>query len=197
MPERVVITEFPIARGAMCCDTLFLTTAAMQSPALPATLGHELSHLCSSDPWLGVAVDRLRSRVDPCREIQLEHMRGAWKLLGLLCLPGRWAICLARGGAGERVLPGRWAAYKLAREHTADAYAASLGQAELTCWYFRSVRPEDDGLSRLLDMASCHPPVAERIARLQALPRPVPFADLDDDPMALWPREAIRTSVAA
>jgi Zn-dependent protease with chaperone function len=198
MPERVVIVEFPVAGAMVRRDTLFLTTAAMQSPALPALLGHELSHLRSSDPWLGVAVDRLGNGIDPYPGIQLEYMRGAWKLLGLLCLPGHWVIRLARGGMGERMLSSRWTAYKLARELTADAYAASLGQAGLTCWYLRSVRPEDDGPSRLIDALSCHPSAAERIARLQALPRPVPFADLEDDPVAAaWPREAIRASVAA
>lgn len=198
MPEQVVIVEFPIAGAMVRRDTLFLTTAAMQSPALPALLGHELSHLRSSDPWLGVAVERLGKGVDPYPGLQLEYMPGAWKLLGLLCLPGHWAIRLARGGMGERVLSSRWTAYKLARELTADAYAASLGQAELTCWYLRSVCPADDGPSRLMDALTHHPPVGERIARLRALPRPVPFADLEDDPVAAtWPREAIRASVAA
>jgi Zn-dependent protease with chaperone function len=198
MPERVAIVEFPIAGAMVRRDTLFLTTAAMRSPTLAALLGHELSHLRSSDPWLGVAVGRLGKGADPYPEIQLEYMRGAWKLLGLLCLPGHWAIRLARGGMGERMLSSRWTAYKLARELTADAYAASLGQAELTCRYLRSVQPVDDGPSRLIDALGCHPPVAERIARLQALPRPVPFADLEDDPVAAArPREAIRASVAA
>ncbi|HEY0390840.1 MAG TPA: M48 family metalloprotease [Solirubrobacterales bacterium] len=198
MPERILIVECPIAGAMVRRDTLFFTTAAMQSPALPALLGHELSHLRSSDPWLGVAVDRLGSGIDPYPGIQLEYMRGAWKLFGLLCLPGHWAIRLARGGVGTRMLSSRWTAYKLARELTADAYAASLGQAGLTCWYLRSVRPEDDGPSRLIDALTFHPSVAERIARLQALPRPVPFADLEDDAAAaVLPREAIRASVAA
>lgn len=52
--------------------------------------------------------------------------------------------------------------------------------------------------SRLIDALSCHPSVSERTARPQALPRPIPFADLEDDPVAAaWPREAIRASVAA
>ncbi len=198
IPERVAIVEFPIAGAMVRHDTLLLTTTAMRSPVLPALLGHELSHLRSSDPWLGVAVARLGKGIDPYPGIQLECMPGAWKLLGLLCLPGHWAICLARGGMGERMLSSRWTAYKVARELTADAYAASLGQAGLTCRYLRSVRPVDDGPSRFIDALSLHPPVAERIARLQALPRPVPFADLEDDPVAAArPRETIRSSVAA
>ena len=197
MPERVLIVEFPIAGAMVRRDTLLLSTGAMQSPALPALLGHELSHLRSSDPWLGVAVDRLGRGGDPLPGIQLECMPGAWKLLGFLCLPSHWAIRLARGGMGKQMLSSRWTAYKLARELTADAYAASLGQAQLICWHLRSVRPKDDGPSRLMDALSCHPPVAERIARLRALPRPVPFADLVDDPVtAAQPREAIRASVA-
>jgi Zn-dependent protease with chaperone function len=198
MPERVVIVDCPIAGAMVRRDTLLFTTTAIRSPALPALLGHELSHLRSSDPWLGVAVQRLGKGVDPYPGLQLEYMPGAWKLLGLLCLPGHWAIRLARGGMGERMLSSRWTAYKLARELTADAHAASLGQAELTCRYLRSVRPADDGPSRLMDALTHHPPVGERIARLRALPRPVPFADLEDDPVAAtWPREVIRASVGS
>lgn len=196
-PERVVIVEFPVAGAMVRRDALLLTTAAVRSPALPALLGHELSHLRSSDSWLGLAVGRLGDGIDPCPGLQLEHMPGAWKLLGLLCLPGHWALCLAHGGMGERMSGGRWTAYKQAREFTADAYAASLGQAGPMCRHLRSVRPEDDGPSRFLDALTRHPPVAERIARLRAMPRPVPFADFKDDPVvAAGPREAIRASVA-
>lgn len=198
MPKRVVIVDFPIAGGMVRRDTLLLTTAAMRSQALPALLGHELSHLHSSDSWLGLAVGRLGFGVDACPGHQLEHMPGAWKLLGLLCLPGHWALCLAHGGMGERMSAGRWTAYQEARELTADAYAASLGQAELTCRYLRSTRPKDTGAPRLMDALTHHPPVAERIARLQTLPRPIAFADFEDDPItAARPREAIRSSVAA
>lgn len=102
-------------------------------------------------------MERLGKGVNPYSELQLEYVPGAWKLLGLLCLPGHWAIRLARGGMGERMLSSRWTAYKLARELTADAYAASLGQAELTCRYLRSVRPADDGPSRLMDALTHHP----------------------------------------
>jgi Zn-dependent protease with chaperone function len=197
MPERVVIIKYPIVGGLVRQDTLFLTTAAMRSPALPALLGHELSHLRSSDPWLAVAVDRLGKGIDPYPGMQLENLRRGCKLLGLLCLPGHWAICLARGGMGERMFSGRWTAYRMARELTADAFAASLGQAGLTCLYLRSVQPED-GPSRLMDALTYHPPVDERISRLQALPPPNPFADLEDDPAAAaGAREAIRASVAA
>jgi Zn-dependent protease with chaperone function len=176
LPERVLILEDPINTGVVSRDTLILTTAAIRSPALPATLGHELSHLRSSDSRLGVAVSRLGSGVDPYPQFQLEHMRGFWKLLGLPCLPGRWAIRLARRGTGRSMLDSRWAAYKTARELTADAYAASLGQAEIECWHMRAMGP-DDSMRRLLRAITHHPPVAERIARLEALPAPISSAD--------------------
>jgi len=173
MPTRVMIAEYPIPGAMVRRDTLFLSRGLLGSRTLPAVLAHELCHLNSVDPWLGVALDRLGRGRDPFPNLRLEELQGPWKLLGVLCLPGRWLLRLAGGGIGRDLLSSRWSEYRMAREFAADAYGASLGQGALAAQYLRAVRPNDSGESRLLDALTFHPPVSERIERLRSAPRPI------------------------
>jgi hypothetical protein len=58
---------------------------------------------------------------------------------------------LAHGGMGEWMMGCRWTAYEMARELTADACAASLGQAEVDCQHLRLLQPADVGLRCMMD----------------------------------------------
>jgi Zn-dependent protease with chaperone function len=155
---------------------LLLSRGLLESDATPAVYAHELSHSRSLDARLTEALERLELWGDPLAPIEAQRgveapRRGADRSGGLLLGCARWALRLAGGGCAESVLRPLWCAYWRHREYAADAYAASLGQAEdLVRYLAEQELPFDPPQRRLLFNRAEHPPVAFRIARLSASP---------------------------
>lgn len=172
-PEHVRIVDTSGSYAAVSGRTVLVGRALLKSPALPAILAHELSHLNSTDPWLRAALQRLgRDRIF-FRHLRFDELRGPWKLVAVICGPARWLLRFASGGIGRTMLCGAWSHYWIAREFAADAYAASLGQGMMLAAVLRA-ESMDTGYMRLLSALTNHPPSSERIERLNGAPQPVP-----------------------
>jgi Zn-dependent protease with chaperone function len=177
VPEaEVCVLDDPLPAALVRGRSIVLSRGLLESDATPAVYAHELGHIRSLDARLTEALERLELWGDPLGPI--EPRRGAQSPRGrddrsggllLGCL--RWLVRLAGGGCAESLLRPLWSAYWRHREHAADVYAASLGQAEdLARHLAEQELPFDPPQRRLLLNRAEHPPVALRIERLLAAP---------------------------
>lgn len=170
---RFYVLDNPLPAAAVRGRAVIFTRSLLESESLAAVLAHELGHLCSLDGRLTEALQRLMIWEDPLSprqgsggEVQADGEPARRGGLAWACT--RWTLCLAGGGVGQRLLAPLWAPYWRAREYAADAYAASLGQAEdlaLHLTHFALVL--DAPRPGLPFNRFEHPPVALRIERLQ------------------------------
>lgn len=176
-PEaEVCVLDDPLPAAFARGRSIVLSRGLLESDATPAVYAHELGHVRSLDARLTEALERLELWGDPLGPIEprrgteaprsrREHSGGL--LLGCL----RWLVRLAGGGCAEALLRPLWATYWRHREFAADAYAASLGQAEdLARHLAEQELPFDPPQRRLLFNRAQHPPVALRIERLSVTP---------------------------
>ena len=135
-PAAWLILDDPLPGAAVRGTTLVLSRGLLDSESLAAVLAHELGHADSLDGRLTEALNRLELWDDPLAPTRPEREgeaplefdqdpRGGliWALL-------RGALRLAGGSFVHHLLGPLWAVYWRSREYAADAYAASLGQAE-------------------------------------------------------------------
>ena len=172
---RFYVLDDPLPAAAVRGRALILTRGLLESESLSAVLAHELGHAHSLDGRLTEALQRLRLWADPlgppnrhgapppADDFKPEPERSLpWSFLRLLTR-------LAAGGVAERLFAPLWAAYWRSREYAADAYAASLGQAEDLARHLSDFeQPFDAPQPGLLFKPAQHPPVAHRIERLRA-----------------------------
>lgn len=173
-PSRCYVLDDPLPEAAVRGRALIASRGLFETDALAAVLAHELGHANSLDGRLTEALDRLALWGDPLapprpeRE-QEERFQSRGQGGGLLLGCIRWALRAAGGTLAQQLLSPLWAAHWRAREYAADAYAASLGQAEdLARHLFEQVLPFDLPQRRLLFNSAQHPPVAHRVERLAA-----------------------------
>jgi Zn-dependent protease with chaperone function len=177
VPEAEVhVLDDPLPAALVRGRSIVLSRGLLESDATPAVYAHELGHIRSLDARLTEALERLElwgdplGPIEPRRGVEAPRSRrdnSGGLLLGL----ARWALCIAGGGCAESLLRPLWSAYWRHREHAADAYAASLGQAEdLARHLAEQELPFDPPQRRLLLNRAEHPPVALRIERLLATP---------------------------
>ncbi len=174
-PAACHVLDDPLPGATVRGATVILSRALLDSDSLAAVLAHELGHANSLDGRLTEALQRLALWDDPLAPARVgsgggegvgvpDDPRGA---LTWAC--ARWALRLAGGGFAQGLFSPLWAAYWRSREYAADAYAASLGQAEDLARHLTDQElPFDAPQPGLLFNASQHPPVALRIERLLA-----------------------------
>jgi Zn-dependent protease with chaperone function len=173
---RIYVLDDPLPAAAVKGRALILSRGLIESESLPAVIAHELGHLAGLDARLTEALQRLAVWADP---LGPPPRHGAPRLPDDLkpkpkpSLPWsglRLFLRLAGGGVTEQLLAPLWAAYWRSREYAADAYAASVGQAEDLARHLTDfAQPIDVPQQGLFPKAAEHPPVAHRIERLQAL----------------------------
>jgi len=172
-PTAWLVLDDPLPGAAVRGTTVLLSRALLESESLAAVLAHELGHADSLDGRLTEALNRLALWGDPLAPARTERggeggvVRSQEPRGGLLWGLIRWALRLAGGSFVQGLLGALWSAYWRSREYAADAYAASLGQAEdLTRHLADFDQPFDAPQPGLLFKAASHPPVALRIERL-------------------------------
>jgi Zn-dependent protease with chaperone function len=162
-----------------------LSRGLLESEFLPAVLAHELGHLASPDGKLTAALNRLvinppprpaGQEQQPGQEREVFMLGGDRVLLAVLGLRLvawliRTAIRIAQGGAvGLRLTAPAWGAYWRAREYSADAYAARLGQAdELADFLEIHALIHDHPVPHIWLTEHTHPPSELRIGKLRTL----------------------------
>lgn len=155
-PRRWFVLDDGLLNAAVYADTLMVTRGLLESPWLTAVLAHELGHLHSSDGRLTAAVYRLTT--PPRRQL-----RWHWPGRSLL----RAAMFIGTGELGMWAMRGPWGIYWRAREHAADRYAASLGQAEQLAEFLDiNALPWDLPVPFKWLTEDSHPPAEHRIDRL-------------------------------
>ena len=175
-PAGLYVLDDPLPGAAVRGAAVVLSRGLIESESLAAVLAHELGHLNSTDGRLTEALNRLSLWDDPLASPRAESGgEGRAEVYddprgGLLWGLTRWALRLAGGSFAQRLLAPLWAAHWRSREYAADAYAASLGQAEDLARHLRDQElPFDAPQPGLFFKASQHPPVALRIDRLLAI----------------------------
>ncbi len=172
-PAAYYVLDDPLPIAAARGRTLIFSRALLEADALAAVLAHELGHARSPDGRLTEALQRLVICADPLGpprrqgapqapdDFKLEPERSLpWSCLRLL-------LRLAGGGVAEQLLAPLWAGYWRTREYAADAFAASLGQAEDLARHLADfAQPFDAPQPGLIFNVARHPPVAHRIERL-------------------------------
>lgn len=174
-PAGLYVLDDPLPAAAVRGRTLVLSRALVESESLAAVLAHELGHAESLDGRLTEALERLDLWGDPLAPTPAEGGEDARPdpdpRGGLLWAILRWALRLSGGGFAQSLLAPLWAAHWRAREYAADAFAASLGQAEDLARHLADTEQAFDApRPGLLLRAASHPPVALRIERLLAAP---------------------------
>jgi Zn-dependent protease with chaperone function len=149
-PRRWFVVDTNRSSGAAYADTLMLTRGLLESGYLEGVLAHELGHLNSSDARVTAALRRLTT---PPRTRMPRGLR---------------TICfLASGGLALWITRAPWAAYWRAREHQADHYAATLGQAASLARFLETHALDDDLPVPFLWLTdTSHPSTEHRIDRL-------------------------------
>jgi Zn-dependent protease with chaperone function len=172
-PAVWLVLDDPLPGAAVRGTTVVLSRGLLDSESLAAVLAHELGHADSLDGRLTEALNRLALWDDPLGPVRPERgVEGGVESYeeppgGLLWGLLRWALRLAGGSFAQRLLSPLWSAYWRTREYAADAYAASLGQAEDLARHLTDFeQPFDAPRPGLIFKAAAHPPVALRIERL-------------------------------
>ncbi|HEX2706840.1 MAG TPA: M48 family metalloprotease [Solirubrobacterales bacterium] len=167
------VLDDPLPAAAVRGSTLILSRGLIESESLAPVLAHEFGHANSLDGRLTEALNRLAIWDDPLAPTPAEVGAEAGaefeddRIGGLLWGCARWTLRLCGGGFVQHLLGPLWAAHWRAREYAADAYAASLGQAEdLARHLTDQVLPLDPPQPGLLLNLAEHPPAAIRIERL-------------------------------
>ncbi len=148
----VVDLEWPDV--GVCGDSLMVSSGLLGTGYPPCVFGHELKHLGSLDGRITLALNRFVIHQAPRPPKEPEDPQGqrgeglavTEDVLALArvkhstieILTGvvifMWAarkiLSFARGGLALRITAPLWGAYWREREYAADAYAASLGQAD-------------------------------------------------------------------
>lgn len=151
-PRRWFVLEDPEANACAYADTLMVTRGMLDSPSFPAVLAHELGHLNSSDARVTAALYRITT---PPREP--------------VGFPFRLIAFLLSGRVGMFFLKQPWAIYWRHREKVADAYAASLGQAQALAAYLDDYALEGDLPTPFKEFGeTSHPWTEHRIEGLEA-----------------------------
>lgn len=167
------VLDDPLPGAAVRGHTVIVSRGLIESESLAAILAHELGHVESLDGRITEALQRLALWDDPLGPIRAEH--GAQARVesdpdprgGLVWGCARWTLRLAGGGLAQCLLAPLWAWYWRSREFAADAYAASLGQAEDLVRHLTDFAQAFDAPQRHVPFnPSEHPPVALRIERL-------------------------------
>jgi Zn-dependent protease with chaperone function len=179
LPTLWYVTDEPQPDAAVCGDTLMLSRGLLENEYLPAVLAHELGHLTTSDGKLTAAINRLiinplpKTREKQERQGNIVILGGSRLLLsitlfGATLWTARLVIRFARGGLGLRFLTPAWGTYWRQREYTADAYAASLGQAdELADFLEIHALLHDHPIPLIWLTEHTHPPTELRIDQLR------------------------------
>lgn len=171
---RYYVLDDPLPGAGVRGRALILTRGLIESESLAPVVAHELGHIHSFDGRLTEALQRLAVWPDPLGPSKHhgaprpsdEFSREPERSLPWSCL--RLLLRLAGGGVAEQVLSPLWSAYWRTREYAADAYAASLGQAEDLARHLEDFeQPFDAPRPGLIFNAAAHPPIALRIERLQ------------------------------
>lgn len=156
-PRRWFVLDQPTLNAAAYAETLMLTRGLIESQWLTAVLAHELGHLHTSDARLAAALARMT--VPP-----RQPLRGSYGLLRRLL---RGILFVATGELALWVMRGPWGIYWRTREHQADQYAASLGQAEQLAEFLDlHALPWDLPIPFVWLTEASHPPTEHRIDRL-------------------------------
>lgn len=148
LPKNWFVIDTPTPDAAVCGHTLMLSRGLLESDHLPAVLAHELGHLTTPDGRLTAAINRLillpprPSReeqagyeyqdIAPLVELAFRSERVVLTILGIrliLWIVGK-TLKFVNGGFGLRLIGPLLGAYWRRREYKADAYAATLGQAD-------------------------------------------------------------------
>lgn len=177
LPESrsLYVLDDPLPAAAARGRSVILSRGLLESESVAPVLAHELGHTRSLDGRLTEALDRLELWSDPLGPLEPRCGEQARSEVddgrdGFLWSCARWTLRLACGGCAERLLGPLWSAHWRSREYAADAYAASLGQAEDLARYLSDNElPFDLPQPRLPFNRAEHPPVAMRIERLLAV----------------------------
>lgn len=158
-PRRWFVLDEDAPNAAVYADTLLITRGLLESRWLTAVLAHEFAHLASSDGRLAAALHRLT--VPPRR---LPAWLRQHPIIGGLI---RAVAFLATGELSMWLLRGPWGVYWRAREHAADHYAATLGQADLLAEYLDlHALASDVPVPFVWLTQESHPPTEHRSDRL-------------------------------
>ena len=174
-PPACYVLDQPLPEAAVRGGALILSRPLLESESLTAILAHELGHAESLDGRLTEALERLTLWEDPLALPRPDAYPAAQEDRGgaLTWALARWTLRLAGGSFARRLLAPLWAAYWRSREYAADAFAASLGEAQDLARHLADQELAFDvPQPGLLFKASQHPPVALRIERLLASPEP-------------------------
>ncbi|HLI33274.1 MAG TPA: M48 family metalloprotease [Solirubrobacteraceae bacterium] len=159
LPRRWFVLDLDAPNAAVYADTLLVTRGLLESRWLTAVLAHELGHLASSDGRLAAALHRctVPPRRLPARLRERALIGGAVRVVAFLAT-GELAMWLLRGP---------WGVYWRSREHAADHYAATLGQADLLAEYLDlHALASDIPVPFVWLTSESHPPTEHRIDRL-------------------------------
>jgi hypothetical protein len=149
LPSSWFVVDESQPDAGVCGDSLLLSRGLLEID-VAEVIGHELNHLGSMDGRLTLALNRLviHQAPRPPKDPQDPNTEGSGVvdvvgnvhvttktinvLAGLIIFSwtARKILQFARGGLGLRITAPLWGAYWREREYAADAYAASLGQAD-------------------------------------------------------------------
>ena len=153
-PRRWFVLDEDTIGAAAYADTLMITRGLLETGYLEAVIAHELGHLNSSNGRLTAAVHRLSTppRGDVPRGLKT-------------------IMFIATGAAGMWPVRAMWGTYWRAREHHADHYAASLGQAAALSHFLDTCALQNDLPVPFVWLTEhSHPPTEHRIDRLSHHP---------------------------
>ncbi len=185
LPKNWFVLDTPTLDAAVCGDTLMLSRGLLESEHLPAVVAHELGHLAAPDGRLTAAINRLvlipprpRGPQQPGYEQTGQGQFGLpfrdpqimliLLVAGLLRQFAKRTLKFANGGFGLRLTGPLWGGYWRAREYRADAYAASLGQAdELADFLETHALIHDHPVPFVWLTEQTHPPSELRIDKLR------------------------------
>lgn len=186
LPKSWFVLDTPTPDAAVCGETLMLSRGLLESDHLPAVLAHELGHLATPDGRLTAAINRLvllppqvpgheqddyeQDGDRPQIGLAIRSEQIILTILGvrLLLWTIRKTLKFVNGGFGLRLTSPLWGAYWREREYKADAYAASLGQAdELADFLENHALIHDHPVPYIWLTEHTHPPVELRIDRLR------------------------------
>lgn len=149
-PRRWFVLDLDEINAAAYADTLMVTRGLLETGHLEPVIAHELGHLNSSDARLTAAVHRLTT---PPRG----QVRFGLKTIAFF----------ATGAAGMWPVRAMWGTYWRTREHHADHYAATLGQAASLSHFLDIHALQNDLPVPFVWLTEhSHPPTEHRIDRL-------------------------------